>query len=199
MSALALGAGGTWPEAVVQCLLFLLAAGMLIALHSLPRRATLRLRSSAAQSRRHFAQGAQLLARARAAAPKPPGPLARAAIDEADRAIALDPVTPRRSSSRPSPSTSRATAFPGVEPFPCARHRGRKTGEDSHSGGEKAKADVPGAGGEARQDTEIGEANGGGAAAQAAMEGTVTVRIYKDNLDCPLCALPLKPPIFQVR
>ncbi|KAL6888286.1 hypothetical protein ACP4OV_009312 [Aristida adscensionis] len=95
MSALALGAAGSWPEALVQGLLFLLAAGMLVALHSLPRRAALRLRrsggSAAAQSRRHFAQGAQLLARARAAAPKSPGPLARAAAAEADRAIALDP------------------------------------------------------------------------------------------------------------
>ncbi|OEL26585.1 hypothetical protein BAE44_0012396 [Dichanthelium oligosanthes] len=41
------------------------------------------------------------------------------------------------------------------------------------------------------------EANEGGAAAPAAVEGTVTVRIYKANLDCPLCTLPLKPPIFQ--
>lgn len=83
-------------EVAVQAVILLLALSMGLALQRLPRAALARIRSrgrAAVESRRHFFQGAQLLARARAASPGSQAALslARSALDEADRAAAADP------------------------------------------------------------------------------------------------------------
>jgi hypothetical protein len=81
--------------------------------------------NAAAQSRRHFAQGAQLLACARVAAPKPPGPLVRAAVAETHARPtwrrAADPQGPR--SRPPGPPPPRAT---------CPRRRPRGQARRDH-------------------------------------------------------------------
>lgn len=90
--------GGDWTVTAIQGAVLFLAMAIFLGLHSVPRRALSRLRRrshSSAQSRRHFVQGAQLLARAtalaRSSSPSSSTALARSAIAESDLAAALDP------------------------------------------------------------------------------------------------------------
>lgn len=83
-----------WTDLLLQAGLILISLFMFLALHDIPRKlfAKLRLRSrSQSQSKRHFVLGAQLLARARAAKSRPESlALAKQALAEADKAVALD-------------------------------------------------------------------------------------------------------------
>lgn len=85
----------TTAEVAIQTALLLLALAMVYALHAFPKRAfsSLRLRGrSTLQAKRHFVQGAQLLARARSAATRSSTiSLARSASSQADLALSLDP------------------------------------------------------------------------------------------------------------
>ncbi|XP_078177325.1 tetratricopeptide repeat (TPR)-like superfamily protein [Carex rostrata] len=82
-----------WTDALVQGLLLLLAAGILLALQSIPsqiRRRCGRSSATSAQAHRHFITGAQFLSRARSTSPPSPT-LAKSALSHADRAISLSP------------------------------------------------------------------------------------------------------------
>ncbi|KAF3333537.1 TPR repeat [Carex littledalei] len=82
-----------WTDALVQGLLLLLAAGILLALQSIPsqiRRRRGRSSATSAQAHRHFVTGAQFLSRARSTSPPSPS-LAKSALSHADHAISLSP------------------------------------------------------------------------------------------------------------
>ncbi|KAK1291603.1 hypothetical protein QJS10_CPB17g02497 [Acorus calamus] len=83
-------------ETLTQALILLLALLLLLALQKLPTRALSALRRrgrAAADARRHFIHGAELLARARSNSGNPSASLslARSASAEADKALLIDP------------------------------------------------------------------------------------------------------------
>ncbi|KAJ4962319.1 hypothetical protein NE237_022258 [Protea cynaroides] len=82
-------------DILLQVLFLLLSLGMFLAMHNLPRKALAKLRlknRGNVQAKRHFVQGAQLLTRARSARNKTTCvSLAKEAVDEADKALLLDP------------------------------------------------------------------------------------------------------------
>ncbi|PRQ21085.1 putative 43kDa postsynaptic protein [Rosa chinensis] len=84
-------------DILIQIGLVLLVVVTFLFIHSVPQKvlANLRLRlksKSGIQSKRHFVLGAQLLAQARSASSKSSAAsLSKQALDEADKAIALDP------------------------------------------------------------------------------------------------------------
>ncbi|KAF8406100.1 hypothetical protein HHK36_008180 [Tetracentron sinense] len=82
-------------DVILQVGLLLLTLGMFFAMHNIPKQALskLRIRSRAnVQAKRHFVQGAQLLARARSAQKRTTSlSLAKDATNEADKALSLDP------------------------------------------------------------------------------------------------------------
>ncbi|KAK9284732.1 hypothetical protein L1049_023909 [Liquidambar formosana] len=83
------------PDALLQAAILLLTLAMFIAMHNLPRQALTKLRSrnrASVQVNRHFAQGAQLLARARSTRARSTSlTLAKNAAAEADKALSLNP------------------------------------------------------------------------------------------------------------
>lgn len=85
-------------DAVIQLGILIFSLAIFYVLHSLPKRAFSKLRSRARpnnQAHRHFIQGAQLLARARSTKTKATSfNLAKSAVDEADKALALEPRDP---------------------------------------------------------------------------------------------------------
>ncbi|XP_042494243.1 stress-induced-phosphoprotein 1-like [Macadamia integrifolia] len=82
-------------DVLIQVLFVLVSLGMFLAMHNFPRQALakLRLRNRGnVQAKRHFVQGAQLLTRARSARNKSTCvSLAKESVDEADKALLLDP------------------------------------------------------------------------------------------------------------
>ncbi|XP_057809004.1 uncharacterized protein LOC131023478 [Salvia miltiorrhiza] len=85
-------------DVAIQLGILILTVAIFYVLHTLPKRAFSKLRSRARpnnQAHRHFIQGAQLLARARSTKTKSTSVnLAKSAVDEADKALALDPRDP---------------------------------------------------------------------------------------------------------
>ncbi|XP_042507658.1 uncharacterized protein LOC122083820 [Macadamia integrifolia] len=82
-------------DTLIQVLFLLLSLGMFLVIHNVPRKALTKLRLRGrenVQAKRHFVQGAQLLARARSSRNKNTCvSLAKDAIDQADKALLLDP------------------------------------------------------------------------------------------------------------
>lgn len=84
-----------WTDLLLQAALILLTLFMFLLMHNIPQKffSKLRLRNRAdIQAKRHFIQGAQLLAQAKAAKDRSTTTkLAKSAESEADAAIAMDP------------------------------------------------------------------------------------------------------------
>nr|GLL18345.1 uncharacterized protein LOC109149191 [Ipomoea trifida] len=84
-----------WTDLLLQAALILLTLFMFLLMHNVPQKffSKLRLRNRAdIQAKRHFIQGAQLLAQAKAAKDRSTTTkLAKSAESEADAAIAMDP------------------------------------------------------------------------------------------------------------
>nr|GMC54375.1 Tetratricopeptide-like helical [Ipomoea batatas] len=84
-----------WTDLLLQAALILLTLFMFLLMHNVPQKffSKLRLRNRAdIQAKRHFIQGAQLLAQAKAAKDRSTTTkLAKSAESEADTAIAMDP------------------------------------------------------------------------------------------------------------
>ncbi|KAK6940255.1 Tetratricopeptide repeat 1 [Dillenia turbinata] len=83
-------------DILLQIVLFLIVVIFFLAIHDIPQKALAKLRRRSRvniQARRHFVAGAQLLAQARSAKSRSSvASFAKSAVEEADKAILLDPT-----------------------------------------------------------------------------------------------------------